>query len=177
MGGKTETRLEGRRHGSRYVRPGFYVWRAIWLAAAFVTGLLVHWLFSSLFATRPLSGLSIVKSLGIGFVALVAVPVAVVLVALTMVGLPLALLALALWLASLYLSSILVGALVGRTLLARGEGGVPSFALTLLVGLAIVTVAVNIPYVGGLLRLLVILLGLGIGVIEAGRAWRSAPAA
>lgn len=177
VGGKTETLLGGKRHGSRYARPGFYVWTAIWFAAAFVTGLLAHGLFPSLFAARPVSGLSILKSLGIGFVALVAAPVAIVLVALTMVGLPLALLALALWGAGLYLSSILVGALVGRTVLARGEGAAPPFAPALLVGLAIVTVAVNIPYLGGLLRLLVILLGLGIGVVQAGRSWRTAPAA
>ncbi len=174
VGGKSETRIETKRQQSRYARPGFYVWRMIWLAAAFLTGLLVHWLAPSLFTARLDGALSIAKTLGVGFVALVAPPVAIVLVALTMVGLPLALLALAVWGAGLYLSSIFVGTLLGRTLLARQQGATVSFASALLVGLAVVTVAVNVPYVGGLLRFFVITFGLGIGAIQAGRIWKPA---
>jgi hypothetical protein len=90
------------------------------------------------------------------------------------VGLPLALLALAAWLAGLYLSGILVGAFVGWSLLAR-QGPAPPFPLALLLGLVIVGVASSVPYLGGLVRLFAILLGLGIGAVQASRAWRSAP--
>jgi len=177
VGGKSETLIETKHRRSRYARPAFYVWRMIWLAAAFLTGLLVHRLFPSLLAARLGGGLSIFRVCGFGFVALVAAPVAIVLVALTMVGLPLALLAFALWVAGVYLSSIFVGALLGRTLLARPEGAAPSFAIALLVGLAIVTAAVHLPYVGFVLSPMVTLLGLGIGVIQTGRAWKTARAA
>jgi hypothetical protein len=174
VGGKSETRIETHRHQSRYARPAFYVWRVIWLAAAFLAGLLVHWLFPGLIATSLGGGLSIARALGVGFVALVAAPVAIVLVGLTMVGLPVAVLALLLWGAGVYLSSVFVGALLGRILLARPEGVAPSFAIALLVGLAVVSVAVHMPYVGWLLSPLVTLLGLGIGVIQTGRAWKVA---
>jgi len=173
VGGKSETRIKTRLQQSPYARPGFYVWKVIWFAAAFLTGLLVHWLIPSLFAARLAGGPAIAKTIGVGFVALVAAPVAIVLVALTMVGLPLALLAVAVWGAGLYLSSILVGTLLGRTLLSRQHGATVSFASALLVGLAVVTVAVNVPHVGGLLRFFVITLGLGIGTIQAGRIWQA----
>jgi cytoskeletal protein CcmA (bactofilin family) len=169
VGGKTETRINASHRTSRYARASFYVWRVIWLTAAFLTGLLLHRLFPTLFAAR-LDALSISTTLGVGFVALVAAPVAILLLALTMVGLPLAFLALALWGAGVYLSWIFVGVIVGRTLLARPEGA--SFAIALLVGLAFVTVIVHLPYVGWLLSPFVTLLGLGIGVVQAGRAWR-----
>jgi cytoskeletal protein CcmA (bactofilin family) len=175
VSGKTETRISTEHHQSRYARPGFYVWRVIWLAAAFLTGLLVHGLFPNLLPAR-LTGLSITKALGVGFVALVATPVAIVLVALTMIGLPIALLALALWGVGVYLSSIFVGALLGHTVLARPDGGA-SFTIALLVGLAIVTVVVHMPYVGWLLSPFVTLLGLGIGVVQLGRVWRQGRAA
>jgi hypothetical protein len=176
VGGRTETRVEAKHRQSRYARPGFYVWRTIWLAAAFLTGVVLHWLVPSLFTARLEGVLPVARALGVGFVALVATPVAIVLAALTMVGLPLAVLALAVWAAGLCLSSVFTGALVGRTLLSLREPAA-SFAPALLAGLAVVTVAVNLPYVGGLVRLLVITVGLGLGAIQVGRNWRAAPPA
>jgi Putative zinc-finger len=172
--GKSETRITPKHHQSRYRQPAFYVWRAIWLAAALLTGLLVHRLFPALFATR-LEGVPISRTLGVGFVVLVAAPVAILIAALTMVGLPLALLGLALWAASLYLSTIFAGAVVGRAVFERG-GTVSPFAITLLVGLAMVSVVVNLPYVGWLIGPFVTLFGLGIGADQTVRAWRRAHA-
>jgi len=174
VGGKTETRLPVDRR-SRFSDPGFYVWKAVWLAAALVTGLLLNRLFPALFAGRLADARTLLRSLGIGFVALVAAPVAIVLVGLTMVGLPLALLALGLWLAALYLSSILVSALLGRTVLSRREGQGPSFALALFVGLLILAVAGSMPYLGGLVRALVLPIGLGLGLSQVARSWRRVP--
>jgi hypothetical protein len=151
------------------------VWKAIWLAAAFVTGLALRRLAPTLFAYRPADAGALAKPLGIGFLVFAATPVGIVLLGLTVVGLPLALLALAAWLAGLYVSGILVGAFVGWTLLAR-RAAPPPFALALLLGLLVVGVAANVPYLGGLVRLVAILLGLGIGAVQLGRAWRSAPA-
>jgi cytoskeletal protein CcmA (bactofilin family)/anti-sigma factor RsiW len=179
VAGKVDTRprKEGAsRRGSRYSRPSYYFWKAIWLAAAFLTGLVLHWLSPSLFAYRLADLAALAKPLGVGFLVFAATPVGMVLLALTLVGLPLALLALGIWLAGLYLSGILVGAVVGWMLLERRGAPPPPFALALVVGLLAVTVATSIPYLGGLVRLLAILLGLGIGVVQASRALRPAPA-
>jgi cytoskeletal protein CcmA (bactofilin family) len=177
--GKTETSFEedkskSSREGSRYARPSFYVWKAVWLAAAFLTGLVLSRLWPSFFAYRLGDTSSILKPLGIGFLVLVAAPVGIVLLGITLVGLPLALLALALWIAALYLSGIVVGALAGRALLERRDAAPPPFALALIVGLVVVTVAASIPYLGGLVRLCVLLLGLGVSVVQAARVRRGA---
>jgi cytoskeletal protein CcmA (bactofilin family) len=172
ISGKTETKVETKHHKSRYARPSFYVWKLIWLAAAFLAGLLVHRFFPVLLATTP-SGLALGRALGFGFVALVAAPVALVVLGLTMVGLPLALAGFAVWLFALYLSSIVVGALVGHALLGRAEGKAASFPAALLVGLVTVTVAAHLPVVGFLLGLFVTVLGLGITVLQARRGLRA----
>jgi hypothetical protein len=173
--GKVETRLPGKQsRRSPYSRPSFYVWKAIWIAAAFVTGLALRRLSPSLFAYDPADAAALVKPLGIGFLVFAATPLSIVLLCLTIVGLPLALLGLATWLASLYVSGILVGAVVGSALLTRRGAARPPFALALLLGLLALTVAASIPYFGGLVRLLAMLLGLGIGVHQARGAWRPA---
>lgn len=175
IAGKLERRLaREEKPSSPYASPGFYVWKVIWLAAAFLTGLALRWLSPTLFAYRLSDAAALAMPLGIGFLVFAATPVAIVLLGLTVVGLPLALLALAAWLAGLYLSGILVGAFVGWSLLAR-QGPAPPFPLALLLGLVIVGVASSVPYLGGLVRLFAILLGLGIGAVQASRAWRSAP--
>lgn len=177
VGGKTETRLDKARQRNRFVRPGFYLWKAIWLAAAFVTGLVAYRFFPRLFSARLADAGGLGRALGIGFLGLVAPPVAIILAGLTMVGLPLALVALGLYLAALYLSSIIAGAVLGRVLLAGTGGPGPAFALALLVGLLVVAVAGSIPYLGALLRSLVMLAGLGIGIMQIRRAYRPPAAA
>lgn len=176
VGGKTETRLPVDK-GSRFSDPGFYVWKAVWLAAALVTGLLLNRLLPSLFAGRLGDARTLLGSLGIGFVGLVAAPVAIILIGVTMVGLPVALIALGLWLAALYLSPILVSALLGRMVLPRRGGQSPPFAFALFVGLLMLTVAGSVPYLGGLVTALVIPIGLGLGLKQVARSWRPIPAA
>jgi cytoskeletal protein CcmA (bactofilin family) len=176
VAGRVETRHpEPKRRGSPYARPSFYVWKAIWLAAAFVTGLVLRRLWPWLFAYGPATPAALGRPLGVGFLVLAATPLAVVIVGLTVIGLPLALLALGAWLAALYLSGIVTGALLGSLLLGRQDATPPS-ARALFVGLLVLTVAAAIPWLGGLVRLAALLLGLGIAVIQARRAWRSAPA-
>jgi anti-sigma factor RsiW/cytoskeletal protein CcmA (bactofilin family) len=178
VGGRAETLVKtAKAHRNRYASPSFYLWKVIWLAAAFLTGLLLYWFFPALFAARLDGSLMLGRTLGVGFVALVATPVAIVTLALTMVGLPLAFLALAAWVAGVYFSSILVAALVGRALFAGREGPAPSFAIALLLGLVMVTIAAHLPYVGWLLKLVVMVLGLGLAVLQSGRSWKAARAA
>jgi cytoskeletal protein CcmA (bactofilin family) len=175
--GKTETRIgekgKATSHRSRYLRPGFYLWKLVWLAAAFLAGLVLQRLMPSLFPRSFGDSAEVAKSLGVGFLAFAAPPVAVVILGLTLVGLPLALLTLGVWLASLYLSGIVVGALVGRLLMSRRDAPPPPFALALVVGLLAVTVVGNVPYLGAIVRSVVVLLGLGAIVAQLGRAWRA----
>ncbi len=168
VSGGTETRVRPPEK-SRYLRPGFYLWRLIWLAAAFLTGLVLKVVLPGLFPPRLLEGAAILRAIGLGFVALLVVPAGAILLVVTLVGLPIGLITLALWLAGLYVAQILAATLVGRGLLQRADAPPASFAPVLLVGLLTVAVAVNLPFVGGLLRLVVLLLGLGLIVLRGRR--------
>jgi len=169
--GNTKTVLPTRRP-SRYARPGFYLRQGVRLAAALLTGLVLYWLFPVLFAARLDKTSSALRALGIGFLVLVATPIAAIIAGITLVGLPLALLALAAWLAGLYLAKIILAALVGQAIRRSAVGQLRSFALDLLIGLAIVFVAINLPYLGGWIRFLVLMLGLGLAFIQGKSVWQ-----
>jgi len=185
VGGKTDIQIR-KPQPSRYSGPKYYFWEAVKLAAALITGLFIAWLFPALFRTsldRPGAltalggfhagpgGQGLLKAAGLGFLVLVAAPVAALILAFTLLGLPIAILTLFTWVAGLYLAKVFVGALIGQGILKPQAGQPPSFALSLLLGLFIVFVAIDIPYVGGWLYFLVILLGLGIAVIQASTYW------
>ena len=104
-----------------------------------------------------------VRSGGVGLLALVGVPLALVLVALTIVGIPLSLagivaFALLLWVAYVY------GTIVtGTWLLSFSDRDGRWLALG--VGLVVVALVGLIPFVGGVVRFLVLLVGLGAFVL------------
>jgi predicted anti-sigma-YlaC factor YlaD len=169
--GKTEVKLPAERP-SRFLRAKFYIWEAVWLAAAFILGLLLHWLFPALFQSRPQTPVAFLRTLGLGFLVLVATPVAAIIVAITVIGMPLAVISLVLLLLGVYLAKVFVAAFVGQALTSGREGQPPAFALRLLLGLVILFVAMNLPYLGGWIAFLVILLGLGMSAMQVYRAWR-----
>lgn len=100
-----------------------------------------------------------VKSAGVGLLALVGIPIALVLVAITVVGIPLSIaggfvFALLVWVASVYGRFA-----VGTWLLSLADA--ENRWAALVVGLLAVLVVGLVPFLGGLVELLVLLLGLG----------------
>jgi hypothetical protein len=89
------------------------------------------------------------------------VPVAMIVIAITLIGLPISLMLLAVYLAGIYLAKIWVGAYLGRILLKPSGTSKGDWVLGLFVGLLILTAVGFIPYLGGLVRLGVVCLGLG----------------
>lgn len=160
---------------SRYATGGFYVRQAIRLAAAFVAGWLFFWLVPA--ARRlPLDGArTLAVAVGLGAVALAATPILAVAVGITLVGLPLALVALMVWLVCLYLAKIVVALHVGRMVLGTPDSQGERHLAALLLGLVLVLVAVNLPYVGVVLNLLLTIAGLGALVAGAWRLRRHDP--
>ncbi len=149
---------EGASGGSRYRSIEFYLWKLAYLFGAFVTGLLLLWLLPSMRNIALGSGMQTFKTACFGLLGMISVPVAALVLGLTIIGLPLAMIAIALWLIALYLAKVLVGAIVGRMLFQADSNSWQS----LLAGLAIVVVAINIPYIGGVIGALVTLVGLGL---------------
>jgi hypothetical protein len=130
-----------------------------------------------MFAQTLPDGRRFFAALGLGFAAALLAPVALVLVGLTIVGLPAAILGLALFLASLYVAGIRVAALIGTALLPPADASLRAFGLALLAGLAVLAVGTHLPFVGGVVRVVVVLVGLGLLVRHAQEAWRRRPAA
>jgi hypothetical protein len=158
-------------HGSscgrnQWLTFGFYFGQLMRIAAALALGLVLYWLLPALFQWATPPERQLLRSGGIGFLALVATPVAAILLCITVIGLPIGVLAFLMWIVTLYLSGIFVALMVGQLLLRSPQSNGASFALALLIGLALVRVAVNLPYLGGVLCFLVVIVGLGMLVAQ-----------
>ncbi len=146
---------------ARYKKAHFYVMILIAAAGAFLFGLLLYLIDPRLFEADPPNAREFVRSLGMGFVVLLAGPVAIALVGLTIVGIPIALLGLFILISALYSSFVIVAGLVGQAILRRSGSGLGSFAPSLLVGVVALTTAVALPFIGPAVRILATLFGLG----------------
>ena len=146
---------------SRFARPRFYFFQAVWLAAAMLVGWLVLVLFPGFFQASTRAVGSGWRSVGLGFAVLAGVPVAIIVAAITLVGFPISLISFAMYLAAIYLAKIWVGAFLGQMLVKRTGTTKGDWLLGLLVGLLILTIVGFIPYLGGLIHFGVICLGLG----------------
>jgi hypothetical protein len=177
VGGGTE-RAEDEpdaRSGGGLTAAGSAGW--LWLAGLVAVGLLLAYglgrlstAASQALAARPWFGM------GVGFAVLVCVPAAAGLLFVTVIGIPLALIVVLVYLAML-IAGYVVGALfLGDRALARLRGGAaptPGWRLVALVAvLVVVGWVAEVPVVGNLARLAVLLLGLG----GLALAWRAAPA-
>ena len=149
---------EALRDRSRYATGAFYLWELAWLAGAFIVGLIFLWLAPRARSLSLGTGVDALKTSGVGLLMLVGVPIMAVLAGITLVGLPLSLVVIAAWALALYLAQIVVASMVGRMLMSGSD----SLAWTLLAGLVIVTVAVNLPFIGGIISFLLTIVGVGL---------------
>jgi cytoskeletal protein CcmA (bactofilin family) len=139
----------------------FYLWGLLWFVASFIVGWLALTVFPTLGTLQLGAGKDALKTTGMGFLVLVSVPVMVIVVGITIVGLPLSFIVLASWLVAWYLAKIVLAHLIGRSIFASRDND-PSHAASLFVGLAIITVAVNLPLIGSTLNLVATAVGLGL---------------
>ncbi len=100
--------IQVRMKPSRFTRPSFYFFQAVWLAAAMVIGWLGLVLFPNFFQSSTHSVGAGWRSLGLGIAVLAGVPLAIVVLAFTLVGLPASLILLSLYLVAIYLAHIFV---------------------------------------------------------------------
>ena len=172
IAGKRDIQVRVRK--SQFARPRFYFHQAVWFAAAMLVGWLGLVLFPGFFQASTQAVGSGWRSLGLGLGVLAGVPLAIVVAGVTLIGIPLALMLFAVYLAAIYLAKIWVGAFLGRMILRPAGMTKRDWLLGLLVGLVILTVIGFIPYLGGLIRLAVVCLGMGAFAWQA--YWASRPA-
>ena len=184
--GKTET-VVAKPKENRFTQPKFYGQKALGIGIAFVIGWLLYWLFPTLFTAELQTAGDAAKTVGIGFLGLVATPVAACVLGIVLIGIGaladvlliaslIPLIALMVWLLAIYISKVFVALLLGRALLRAPAGQAARFALPLLLGLVLVIISFHLPYVGKLLHFLVWLLGLGIMLLQAYRHYWPRPA-
>jgi cytoskeletal protein CcmA (bactofilin family) len=162
VGGTTSEQLverEARRN--EYSTFGFYVRQVVRLGGAFLTGLVLLWLFPALREVSLPTVVAVLRSAGIGFAAMVALPIAAFIVCVTIVGLPLGVLTFVVGAIGLYFAKTVLALVIGRSLF-RDPAHPPHEAVALLAGLAIVIVAINVPLIGGLANFLLTIVGFGI---------------
>ncbi|MDH4165784.1 MAG: hypothetical protein OEV90_05155 [Gammaproteobacteria bacterium] len=138
----------------------------LWMLGVFVAGTLFMLAFPA-YSSRAAQwiGQEPLRSLGLGFVILVCLPVLVVLLLVTIIGIPLALIVLMLYLLLLFLGWVTAAMFVGQKLLGLMRGGTVAttgwklFALLLAVlGLWLVGM---VPFIGGWVKFAALLLGIG----------------
>ena len=162
-----------RSHFAPFTSAHFYVWLVIRVGAAFLLGMLLYALVPRLFAAHLETAGALGRAFGIGFLILIATPIALFLIAITLLGIPLALVGLAVYLTALYVSGILVAALLGTQITKPEADSWRSFGIALLVGLVIVIIATAIPFLGHPIRFVVVLTGLGLIAERVRSGWRA----
>ena len=135
-------------------------------------GLLLFWLIPGI-KRAPLTDMrGILTSGGIGFLAMIVPPIAVVILIVTLIGIPVALTTLLLWLLTLCFAQIVVARSLGGILLKNGRDSMGHTAVSLLLGLIFIVIVTNIPYIGGILSLLLTIIGMGALLIAAYRMFK-----
>lgn len=147
----------------------------LWPAFGFLASLLLG---AVLLALLPLFSADVAQRVrddplpsgGVGLLVLVGVPILLALLAITIVGIPLALLGIGAYVAVLWIGSVYGQYAIGAW--ALGRLGYENRWLALVVGLLGVTLLGAVPYVGGLVELLVLLLGLGAFALGLWNSYR-----
>ena len=146
---------------NRFFTIKFYVGQLIWMASAFIFGLVLLWFMPGLRDLPLVVGVEGLKTAGIGLVTLISLPVIALLVGITVIGLPFTVIGIFTWLLMIFCAKIVLASVIGQLLL-DSSGKSESLPLTLLTGLGIITIAVNIPAIGGVLNFLFTILGIGM---------------
>lgn len=138
-----------------------------WLLAIFVYGVVLVLVFphrTQAAADTVLSAPGI--SAGVGILALIVVPIAVTIVAITLIGIPVALVALVIYAILLFSSTIFVGLAIGRWALGRFRPNYNKPIIAMGIGVLALSILGLIPFIGWLVKLIVLIMGLGAFLIS-----------
>jgi hypothetical protein len=133
-----------------------------------------------LLASGPLGAMAAVGGrpvapLLLGLLLFVGLPFAAILLAITFIGLPLAFALGALYLFLLYAGRVIAAMVIGQAILGLASSSLQRFGRIAL-GLGILVLAVEVPYLGGVVGLLVMFFGLGVFGLWVWRSRRPAAA-
>jgi cytoskeletal protein CcmA (bactofilin family) len=141
--------------------------KSLLLVASIVTGLFMI-LISKRYvqaAEKSVFG-SFLKSLGLGFILVICMPIAIVVFLITLIGIPIALITLFAYLILFYVSKIFVGIALGKKILTGfAKDKEAPLGWSLILGLIVLTVLTSIPFIGWLICFVVIFTGFGAAIL------------
>jgi cytoskeletal protein CcmA (bactofilin family) len=144
------------------------VTESLFLLALMVTGIVLTFIFkkNARQAKSAVTG-SFLKSLGWGFVFMVCIPIAIVILIITIIGIPVALISSFAYAILIYIAKLPVATALGEKIIkAFGKEGEPSLIGSMLLGLVVLTILLNIPYLEWLIYFVVIFTGFGAILIS-----------
>ena len=146
--------------------------KTLFLLALMITGIVLSLLCKkNAYQAKKAVGESFLKSMGLGFVFLVCIPIAIIILLITVIGIPLAVISLFAYLILIYIAKIPVAAYLGeRIIKALGKEGEPSFIWSMILGLVVLTIFLNIPYLEWLIYFVVLFTGFGAILISQKRS-------
>ena len=153
----------------------YYVWQVIWLAAFILFGLVLYSLMPKFSQEAVKSAEQYGAAAGLGVLVLFGVPIAAFIACITVVGLFIGVSTLLLWWASLYFAQVIVGTVVGQWLMGRTNEFWPVVG-RMAVGVVIVRLCTTIPDVGGWVKFVTVLWGIGAISLAIFRRFQPVPA-
>jgi cytoskeletal protein CcmA (bactofilin family) len=140
----------------------------LFLLALMITGIVLTLIFKkNAYQAKRAVTASFLKSLGLGFVFMVCIPIAIVVLFVTILGIPIAIISLFAYAVLIYIAKIPVAtALGGMIIKAFGKQGEPSLIWSMLLGLIVLTILLNIPYLEWLIYFIVLFTGFGAILIS-----------
>ncbi|MFQ5584511.1 MAG: hypothetical protein ACE5GL_08775, partial [Calditrichia bacterium] len=143
---------------------GFFYWSMV---ALFIAGVLLVSLFRNFcrdivtFARQNMG-----KNLGIGALSLLAIPVAIIILLVLVVTIPVSLIILAFFLVALYLAKVLSALFIGSYLMEKIQSnGAPNLFAALAIGVLLVVLLPQIPFIGWLIKWAIYAFGMGVIVV------------
>ena len=138
----------------------YYVWQVIWMAAFILFGLVLYSLMPKFSHEAVKCAEQYGAAAGLGVLVLFGVPIAAGIACVTVVGLFIGVSTLFVWWASVYFAQVVVGTVVGQWLMGRTSEFWPVVG-RMAVGVVIVRLCTTIPNVGGWVKFVAILWGIG----------------
>ena len=148
------------KEGPKYATFHFYWFQALGWAAAFLFGLILVLVAPGLFSDILRASNRYGAAMGFGVLFLIATPIAAILACITLILLPVGLSAVFLYLMALYATQVFVGTWLGEKILGAGVGTGATLGRMAL-GLLVIRIVKNLPYIGGWALSFVIVWGLG----------------
>ena len=138
--------------------------KLISILSVIFTGVILALLFPKVFKSidKELDAGKVLKNICIGFVSLIGIPFIAILLLCTIVGIRLSFIGIMLYVIAILLATIMASYVIGNLILTKLMKGEENTYLSIVIGVVVVKIVEMIPYIGGLVVVLVFLMGLGI---------------